>query len=110
MGAMQNNPETRGKGSKKRGSVRNDHRLDAFTKGAAVGSADWGGVDSKWIQAVVVSITLMGGAVTFGLSRDQGAHSLTLMLEGNRKTLWFNGNAVLGDELSAVVATLEAMD
>ncbi len=109
MGAYQNN-ENDGKGkSKKRGTVNNNNRLAAFSKGSPSSGADWGGVDPKWIQAVVVGITSMGGAVTFGLSRDYGAHSCTLLLDGSRQTLWFNGDADLEEALKGVVGTLEAM-
>jgi hypothetical protein len=51
----------------------------------------------------------MGGAVTLGLSRDGGAYSLTLLLESERTTLWFNGGADLDAELEKVRATLDAM-
>lgn len=109
MGAMQNNASKTRKAGKARGTVRNDNRLAAFAKGGPADGADWGGCDPEWIQAVVVAITAMGGAVTFGLSRDKGAHSLTLLLDDNRKTLWFNGDAELSDELRDVEATLKAM-
>ncbi len=94
---------------KSRGTVRNPSRLEAFSKGSGGGLADWGSCDCNWVQAVVVRITAMGGAVTFGLSRDNGAHSLSLMLDGHRETLWFNGDADLNDELQRVVVTLEDM-
>lgn len=90
-----------------RGSVRNTDRLSAFSSGSGKGRADWGTCDSARIQAIVVGITALGGAVTFGLSRDLGAHSLTLLLDGNRTTLWFNGNANLSDELEGVGSTLD---
>lgn len=109
MGAMQNNPDPTKKKSKGRGSVRNGDRLDVFAQQSTSGGADWGGCNSELLQAVVVGITALGGAVTFGLSRDLGAHSLTLMLDGTRKTLWFNGDAELDDELQAVDATLDSM-
>lgn len=110
MGAMQNNVRAPKKSKGNRGSTRNDSRLEAFAGGKAPGSADWGGCDPKRIQAVLVGITALGGAATFGLSRDKGAHSLTLLLDDTRKSLWFNGDADLDDELDAVVATLAAMD
>ena len=109
MGAMQNNAQKTAKGSKTRGTTRNPDRLQAFASGNGGGSADWGGCYPERLQAVVVGITAMGGAVTFGLSRDLGAHSLTLLLDGGRQTLWFNGGADLNAELTAVVATLETM-
>ncbi len=110
MGAYQNNQKQKGKSSKSRGSVRNADRLQAFAQGDRAGGADWGGCDSKWLHAVVLNITKLGGAVTFGLSRDSGSYSLTLLLDDTRKTLWFNGDADLDEELQQVVGTLEAMD
>ncbi len=92
-----------------RGSVRNGDRLSAFAGGNEQGSADWGGCDPGRLQAVVVAITSLGGAITIGLSRDGGAHSLTLLLDGSRKTLWFNGKADLDEELGLVHDTLMAM-
>lgn len=98
-----------GKRKPKRGSVRNDNRLDAFASGTRNGSAEWSGCDSERLQGVVQQITEMGGAITFGLSRDGGAHMLTLLLDDNKKTLWFNGDSDLDSELDAVAATLATM-
>ncbi len=95
---------------KARGSTRNVDRLAAFSSGGGKGSADWGSCDAARLQAVVVKITSLGGAVTFGLSRDLGAHSATLLLDGNRTTLWFNGNADLDEELDGVAATLATLE
>lgn len=93
-----------------RGSVRNTDRLQAFASGGKTGDADWATCDAKRLQDVVVGITGLGGAVTFGLSRDLGAHSMTLMLDGSRQTLWFNGGADLDAELATVLDTMAAMD
>lgn len=106
MGAMQNNGRVTKKKSKSRGSVRNMDRLQAFSSGGKANGADWGGCDPDKMQAVIVGMTALGGAVTFGLSRDLGAHSLTLLLDGNRQTLWFNGGAELDEELDAVIGTI----
>ncbi len=96
-------------GLSKRGSVKNASRLDAFAKQSGKGSADWGGCTPERLQAVVTEITSMGGAVTFGLSRDGGAHMLTLLLDEKRETLWFNGNSDLDEELQAAYETLVGM-
>jgi len=93
----------------KRGSTNNKKRLDAFRRGVGSADADWGGCDPRKVQAVVVAITELGGAVTFGLSRDQGAHSLTLMLDGERETLWYNKDADLSDQLDMVLGHLSSM-
>ncbi len=95
--------------SKKRGSVKNADRLADFGNRTGQGSAEWASCDEKWLKAVVVAITTMGGAITVGLSRDQGAHFLTLMLDDSRKTLWYNGDSDLNEELRVVHAMLDAM-
>jgi len=106
MGIAKNQKhEARGKTSN-RGSVNNSARLAAFNQRAGTGSADWGGCRAEVLQEVVTAITNLGGACTFGLSRDHGAHSLTLMLDNERTTLWFNGGADLDDELAQVMETL----
>lgn len=109
MGAMQNNEKGSQKSKKVRGSVRNDNRLSAFANANSGDGADWGACAPERIQTVVVAITGLGGAVTFGLSRDKGAHSLTLLLDHNRETLWFNGGADLDEELDGVAATLSTL-
>lgn len=97
------------RGNGRRGSVNNKSRLSAFSKGKDKTGADWGGCNPNKLQGVIDGITGLGGAVTFGLSRDKGAHMLTLLLDGERKTLWFNGDAVLDDELDEIMGFLEAM-
>lgn len=101
-------PSTNGSG--KRGSVDNTARLAAFQGRGGKGSADWGGCDCSLLQEVVVAITAMGGAVTIGLSRDGGAHSMTLLLDQERTTMWFNGDADLDAELQEVIGVLTAME
>jgi hypothetical protein len=109
MGAYQNNGNQGGSRSKKRGTTKNKDRLEAFASASPTSGGDWASCDEKWLADVVVKITAMGGAVTFGLSRDMGAHSLTLMLDGERQTMWYNGDEDLTAALEAVSAKLEAM-
>jgi len=92
-----------------RGSTNNEKRLAAFSRGGKNTGADWGACDPAKLQGVIEGITALGGAVTFGLSRDQGAHSLTLLLDSEKQTLWFNGSADLDVELDNVMGLLEAM-
>lgn len=106
MGLAKNNEQEKRDAKKTRGSTNNTARLAAFGPGNNQASADWQNCDPKRLQAVVVGITGLGGAVTFGLSRDMGAHSLTLLLDDSRKTLWFNGGADLDEALDEVAATL----
>ncbi len=92
-----------------RGSKDNKRRLDAFGGAGDGAFADWSGCDCGRLQAVVLGITSLGGAVTFGLSRDMGAYMITLLLDGQKETLWFNGNADLDDELLTVIGKLESL-
>lgn len=89
----------------KRGSVNNGKRLAGLlgrTGGTGTGQADWGTADPRWIQAVIVAVSRIGGLASFGYSRDQGAYNLTILLDGERETLWFNQNADLDLELEQV--------
>jgi len=56
--------------------------------GGAKGAADWGEASPNAVLEVVVAMSSIGGAVTFGLSRDGGAYMLTFLLDGTRKTEW----------------------
>lgn len=85
-------------------------RLQDFTSEGPTTGGDWGGCTSEKLQAVVAGITAIGGAVTFGLARDKRAHSLTLMLDGDRKSLWFAGDADLDAELDSVVGIIEGWE
>ncbi len=107
-GIMEQLAESHSKNSK-RGSVNNKGRLAAFKKADRGRSADWGGCSELLVHSVVVKITTLGGAVMFGVSRDGGGHSLTLMLDGGKEVLWFNGNADLDEALQEVIETLESM-
>lgn len=71
------------------------------------GMADWGNASPQWVMAVITTMQALGGACTFGLSRDEGAHMLTLLVDGNRKTLWFPQGADLDLELEQLVAQLD---
>jgi hypothetical protein len=92
-----------------RGSTNNSRRLDLFANERGHGKADWGNCDPARLQAIVVGIGGLGGAVTFGYSRDGGAHFLTLLLDSDRTTLWFNGDTDLDEELNAVLEKLEVL-
>ncbi len=110
MGAYQNNGKLDNKKRGKRGSTNNASRLEAFARPKSEGTADWGDCDPSLIQAAIVGVTALGGAMTFGLSRDKGAHTLTLLLDDSRETLWFNGDADLDESVRAVVETLKYIE
>ena len=110
MGLEKNRTHEAKKEGGKRGTTNNKGRLKAFSKASVSSGADWGGCSADLLQGVVVAITGLGGAVTIGMSRDQGAHSMTLLLDGSRETLWFNGNEDLDDKLREVLETLNSME
>ncbi len=83
-------------------------RLDAFAGATHTSGADWSTCDAALLKDVVVLITNLGGAVIIGMSRDQGAHSMTLMLDEVRKSLWFDGDADLDEKLQEVIGKLQA--
>ncbi|KKK92038.1 hypothetical protein LCGC14_2706940 [marine sediment metagenome] len=93
---------------KKRGSTNNESRLQGFGKSNASNGADWSSCDAHRMLSVICAITDMGGAVTIGKSRDGGSHMMTLLLDDDRRTLWFNGDAVLDDEMDMVLGILNA--
>lgn len=99
-----------GNGRGSRGSTRNSARLASLQRKPQGAKADWGGCAPERLQGVVVAIGRMGGAATFGYSRDGGAYGLTLYLDGEREQLWFNGDADLDEELQLVIDHLTALD
>lgn len=96
---------------KSRGSADNATRLSRLGELSqqASGAADWGEALPENIAAVVMGVTRLGGAASFGLSRDKGAYNLTLFLDGERTTLWFNGDCALDEELTKVIIKLDAI-
>lgn len=98
------------KRSKGRGSVNNAGRLAGLQPSEKQqGSADWGTADPRWLAAVVAAATLRGMIISFKLSRDGGAHGLSLYDNGERADLWFNGDADLDLELEKVYVYLESV-
>lgn len=100
------------KGSRKggRGTVKNDARLSGLQSSNPVtGNADWGRARPEWVSAVVSAATLQGCIVSFQLSRDGGAHGLSLYLGGENVRLWFNGDADLDIELEKVFEYLQLL-
>lgn len=106
MGLEKNKLHEKRERNTKRGSVNNSNRLADFGGERKEGAADWGNCNAELLLEVVVLITEMGGALIVGMSRDKGAHSLTLMLEKERVPLYFNADADLDEELRAVIAKL----
>ncbi len=88
---------------KSRGKSDVPGKLDGLGgTGGRVGSADWGAADSKWIHGVIVAVTKHGGLVSFGMSRDQGAYNLTILLDGDRRVIWVSSSEDIDLKLEQV--------
>jgi hypothetical protein len=100
-----------GKKGSKRGSTNNGRRLAGLTQREPVqaGTSLWARAHPDSLAAVVTWATALGGAAMFGLSRDAGASSLTLYLDGEREVLWFNGDADLDLECEKVATYLASL-
>lgn len=106
MGVMKELKTEKRDRAKQRGSTDNAGRLHALLnkEARAARKADWSACDPRWLQAVVGIVTGLGGAVSFGYSRDGGAYSIAIFLDGDRETLWLNGGCDLDHELEQIWA------
>ncbi len=66
-------------------------------------NVDWGEADTVLIAGVVVSVTRLGGLASFGYTRDGGAATLTLFLDGDRTTVYIKPSEDLDARLAQVV-------
>lgn len=94
----------REKKSKKRGATQVARSLEGLGQGAgSAGGADYAEADFAHVAGIIIEITRRGGAVSFGLSRDKGAYNVTVMLDGDRRTVWINGSDDLNRELEKIL-------
>lgn len=82
--------------------------LEAFGEESQTSGADWSACDAELLKEVVVLITDLGGAVIVGMSKDMSSHSLTLMLDKVRKSVWLAGDADLNEGLQDVIGKLSS--
>jgi len=47
---------------------------------------DWGSVDPERIVALISSVTSQNGLCSFGYTRDAGAYTVTVIMDGERYT------------------------
>lgn len=102
--------EMRSKTSKKRGKTDVTRSLAGLGSGkGTTGGADYAEADFSWLAGVIIEATRRGGAASFGLSRDKGAYSVTIFLDGDRKTVWISGGDDLNAELEKIVHFLASL-
>ncbi len=101
--------KTSNRRSKAGSSKGNVDRLAVFNQGASEDGASWGDCEADWLQTVVVGITRLGGAVTFGMNRENTTLSVTLLLDDGRRTMWLNTDDGLDNALKTIAGQLEAL-
>lgn len=69
--------------------------------------ADWGGVDPDTLRKVIETVTLGGGAIRFGYTRDGGAYSLGIYGDGKPFTEFLPGNQDVDEWLDGIIADYE---
>jgi hypothetical protein len=96
--------EMRSKKGKKRGATNVARSLDGLgqAKGTS-GGADYAEADFSFVAGIIIETTRRGGAVSLGLSRDKGAYNVTIFMDGDRRTVWINGDADLNAELEKIL-------
>lgn len=107
---MSYDDEMRNGKKSKRGSSNPGKRLDGLgSRTGTGGSASYVGVDAGFLYGIVVEITQRGGAVSFGLSRSKEAWNVTLFLDGDRRTVWINGNEDVNAKLEEIYYHLQSI-
>lgn len=84
-------------------------RLSGAFGGTDAPTLDWADVDTRHIAWVLCAVTTLGGAVTYGRSRDNGALMVTLLLDGERETKWISPRDTPEDVLTQIAERLEAI-
>lgn len=93
-----------------RGTTNTARSLEALARTSDTrGKLNWDEALPANLAACIVAAVAVGGAVSFSRSRDAGALSLTIFLDGNKKTLWYNQDAALDDELEVVITFLKSL-
>lgn len=102
--------EMRAKKKGKRGATNVARSLDGLGSAPGrTGGADYAEADFTWIAGIIIEATKRGGAASFGLSRDKGAYNVTIFLDGDRRTVWINGDADLNAELEKICHFLASL-
>lgn len=70
---------------------------------------DWADVDPRHIMWVLTAITAVGGAITYGRSRDGGSLMVALLLDGERETKWISPRDEPEAILTAIAERLESL-
>lgn len=93
-----------------RGKTNVPSRLSGLGQGAQIaGEATWTAAHERWVLSVIVEVTKRGGMASFGLSRDQGAFNVTILLDNDRRTVWISGSEDVDARLEEIVHFLGSL-
>lgn len=74
-----------GRGSTTSDSISKRRAERRAARGTSV-PAEWGNVDAERILALIAAVTSQGGLCSFGYTRDGGAFTITVIIEGDKQT------------------------
>lgn len=80
----------------------NGRRLEGLRRRATRRTLSWSLVPAQDLGALVHRATSWGAALLFGLTRDGGALTLTVYLDGDREVLYINDEEMIDETLDTV--------
>lgn len=97
------------KGSK-RGATKVESRLAGLGgTSPEAGGADWGDAHPDNVIAALLGVTRLGGAISFGLSRDKGAFNITIFLDGEKRTVWVSSAESVDEALTKIAIHMDGI-
>lgn len=96
--------------SKGRGATNVSRSLAGLGQAPAqADTAHWESADFSWVAGIIVETTKRGGAASFGLSRDKGAYNVTILMDGERKTVWISSSDDMNGELEKIYHFMKSL-
>jgi len=101
-------------GNAKKGKKRGDTNVASRLAGLGVsqgetGMADWGDAHPDNVIAALLGVTRLGGAISFGLSRDKGAFNITIFLDGDKRTVWVSSAESVDEALTKIAIHMDGI-
>jgi hypothetical protein len=79
-------------------------------KRQATVSADWSGVDGRWVCTAAAALGARGGALRLGYTRDGGAYAIGIYLGSESHTEYLPPDASVEEFLSQLIDSLASYD
>lgn len=76
----------------------------------AIEEANWDEANPAQIARLIVAVVTFGGAVMFGRSRDSAVLSITVFLDGDKRTRWVRPEEDPDTVIETLVQPFEAME